>query len=132
MKDCKQFLFPDYNKKKTHLSDNQWFLRNALILPFRIVWFVTLVSITVLCILVIIFTLIITIVYFVLGFYFIINNFFNHYNVLKTGGNFILFILVTLGLVTCLIPSSNILYLTYLASNWFRDVIWIAYLDWII
>lgn len=123
MKDYKQFLFPDYNKKKTHLSDNQWFLRNALLLPFRIAWVVILGVITVLCIIVTLFILIITIMYFVLGFYFIINDFFNHCNVLKTGGNCILFVLITSGLITCLLPPSIVLYLTYLASNRFRDVI---------
>jgi len=116
MKDCKQILFPDYNKKKTHLSDNQWFLRNALLLPLRIAWVGILGFITVLCILTAILILIIIIVYFTLGFYLIINDFFNHYNILKTGGNCICFIVVTLGLITCLIPSSNILYLTYLMS----------------
>jgi hypothetical protein len=110
----KEEFFPDYNKKKTHLSINQWFLRNTLLLPLKIAWVSILGVITVLSILAVILILIITIVYFVLGFYFIINDFFNHYNILKTGGNCICFIVVTLGLITCLLPSSNVLYLTYL------------------
>ena len=117
MKDCKQILFPDYNKKKTHLSDNQWFLRNALLLPLRIAWVGILGFITVLCILTAILILIIIIVYFTLGFYLIINDFLRNYDIVQMGSNLFSFMIVTIGLVSCLLPSSNILYLTYLISR---------------
>jgi len=117
MKDCKQILFPDYNKKKTHLSNNQWFLRNACLLPLRMIWIGILSFITVLCILVSMFILTITLVYLVVGFYLIINDFLRNYDIVQTWSNLLLFIFVTTGLIFCLVPSPTILYLTYLMSR---------------
>ena len=117
MNEFKQTLFPDYNKNKTPLTANQWFLRNALLLPLRILWVGILSFITVLCILTAIFVLTIIVVYFVLGFYLIINDFLRNYDIVQTGSNLFLFICVTMSLFSCLLPSPTILYLTYLMSR---------------
>jgi len=122
MNDFKQTLFPDYNKKKTHLTANQWFLRNAFLLPLRMIWVGILGFITVLCILTAILILIIITVYFALGFYLIINDFLQNYDIVQTGSNLLFFMFVTISLVTCIIPSSNILYLTYLMYRGVEDV----------
>ena len=117
MNDCKQFLFPDYNRKKTHLSSNQWFLRNTFLLPLRMIWVGILSFITVLCVLTAIFILTIMVVYFVLGFYLIINDFLRSYDIVQTGSNLLFFIMITISLISCLLPSPTILYLTYLMSR---------------
>ena len=117
MNDCKQFLFPDYNRKKTHLSSNQWFLRNTFLLPLRVLWIGILSFITVLCILIAIFVLTVIVVYFAVGFYLIINDFLQNYDIVQTGSNLLFFIMITIGLISCLVPSPTILYLTYLMSR---------------
>ena len=117
MNDFKQTLFPDYNKKKTHLTSNQWFLRNAFLLPLRIAWVGILSFITVLCILIAIFVLTVIVVYFVVGFYLIINDFLQNYDIVQTGSNLLFFIMITISLISCLVPSPTILYLTYLMSR---------------
>jgi hypothetical protein len=122
MNDFKQTLFPDYNKKKTHLTVNQWFLRNAFLLPLRMIWVGILGFITVLCTLAAILILIIIIVYFVLGFYLIINDFLQNYDIVQTGSNLLFFMFVTISLISCLLPSPTLLYLTYLMSRGVEDV----------
>ena len=117
MNDFKQTLFPDYNKNETPLTANQWFLRNAFLLPLRILWVGILGFITVLCILTAIFVLIVIAVYFVLGFYLIINDFLNNYDIVQTGSNLLFFTIITMSLFYCLLPSPTILYLTYLMSR---------------
>lgn len=122
MNDFKQTLFPDYNKKKTPLTANQWFLRNAFLLPLRTIWVGILSCITVLCTLAAILILIIIIVYFVLGFYLIINDFLQNYDIIQTGSNLLFFMFVTISLISCLLPSPTLLYLTYLMSRGVEDV----------
>jgi len=122
MNDFKQTLFPDYNKKKTPLTANQWFLRNAFLLPLRTIWVGILSFITVLCTLAAILILIIIIVYFVLGFYLIINDFLQNYDIVQTGSNLLFFMFVTISLISCLLPSPTLLYLTYLMSRGVEDV----------
>ena len=122
MNDFKQTLFPDYNKNKTPLTANQWFLRNAFLLPLRILWVGILTFITVLCILTAIFVLIIIVVYFVLGFYLIVNDFLRNYDIVQTGSNLLLFMIITMSLISCLLPSPTFLYLTYLMSRGVEDV----------
>jgi hypothetical protein len=117
MDDFKQTLFPKYNKKKTHLTDNQWFLRNVVLLPLRMIWVGVLVFITILCILFTILLLTITIVYFSLGFYLIVNDFLQNYDIVQSGSNLLFFIVVTISLISCLVPSPTLLYLTYLMSR---------------
>lgn len=117
MNNFKQTLFPDYNKKKTPLSANQWFLRNAFLLPLRIVWVGILSFITVLCILTAIFVLTVIVVYFVAGFYLIINDFLQNHDIVQTGSNLLFFMFVTISLISCLLPSPTLLYLTYLVSR---------------
>lgn len=123
MNNFKQTLFPDYNKKKTPLSANQWFLRNAFLLPLRIVWVGILSFITVLCILTAIFVLTVIVVYFVLGFYLIINDFLQNHDIVQTGSNLLFFMFVTISLISCLLPSPTLLYLTYLVSRRVEDVL---------
>ena len=117
MNNFKQTLFPDYNKKKTPLTANQWFLRNAFLLPLRIVWVGILSFITVLCILTAIFVLTVIVVYFVAGFYLIINDFLQNHDIVQTGSNLLFFMFVTISLISCLLPSPTLLYLTYLVSR---------------
>lgn len=123
MNNFKQTLFPDYNKKKTPLTANQWFLRNAFLLPLRIVWVGILSFITVLCILTAIFVLIVIVVYFVVGFYLIINDFLQNHDIVQTGSNLLFFMFVTISLISCLLPSPTLLYLTYLVSRRVEDVL---------
>ena len=123
MNNFKQTLFPDYNKKKTPLTANQWFLRNAFLLPLRIVWVGILSFITVLCILTAIFVLTVIVVYFVAGFYLIINDFLQNHDIVQTGSNLLFFMFVTISLISCLLPSPTLLYLTYLVSRRVEDVL---------
>lgn len=123
MNNFKQTLFPDYNKKKTPLTANQWFLRNAFLLPLRIIWVGILSFITVLCILTAIFIITIVVVYFVVGFYLIVNDFLRNYDIVQTGSNLLFFMFVTISLIYCLLPSPTLLYLTYLVSRGVEDVL---------
>ena len=122
MNDFKQTLFPDYNKQKTHLTSNQWFLRNTFLLPLRMIWVGILSFITVLCVLTAIFIVSILVVYFGLGLYLIINDFLINYDILQTGSHLLFFIMITISLISCLLPSPTLLYLTYLVSRGVEDV----------
>ena len=117
LNDFKQILFPDYNKKKTHLTHNQWVLRNAILLPLRILWNSLLGLVTILCVITSVFILTITIVYFVLGFYLIVNDFLRNYYIIQTGSNLFFFMIITISLISCLLPPPTVLYLTYLVSR---------------
>ena len=86
------------------------------------IWVGILGFITVLCILTAIFVLTITVVYFVLGFYLIINDFLRNYDIVQTGSNLLFFVMITISLISCLLPSPALLYLTYLVSRGVEDV----------
>ena len=113
----KKHFFPKHNKYNTSLSPNQWFVYNLVWFLPRLLWLVMLGITSLVATLTALFIILFILMYFVVGFYLILSDFFNHYDIVRTGGNCILFVLITSGLVTCLLPPSNILYLTYLASN---------------
>tara|TARA_B100001094_G_C17665705_1_gene546339 strand:- start:66 stop:419 length:354 start_codon:yes stop_codon:yes gene_type:complete len=113
----KEEFFPDYNKYKTTLSPNQWLLQNILLFFPRLLLVVILAIISILSVFTLAFILIFILMYFVVGFYLIINDFYTDYDIARAGRNCILFVMITSGLITCLLPSSNILYLTYLMSR---------------
>ena len=113
----KRHFFPKHNKYNTSLSPNQWFVYNLVWFLPRLLWLVMLGITSMVATLTALFILLFILMYLVVGFYLILSDFFNHYDIVRTGGNCILFVLITSGLVTCLLPPSNIIYLTYLASN---------------